>query len=140
MNHTHTHTTAPRSLVWRYFSLNEVFLDWLSTRLWCRVVSAAGCSSSAVKPTAQHTRRPAVTVDFPAAGRFEERETEASQHPDALLCSAPQPLRAARYVGEKLSDRTTSPARLGEIGWGRMKGGGGREREREECGAQRLFP
>lgn len=44
---------------------------------------------------------------------------------------APHRLRAARYVGEKLSDKTTSPARRGEICWGRMKGEG-REREREK--------
>lgn len=55
--------------------------------------------------------------------------------------SAPHPFRAAWYVGKKLSDKTTSPARLGETCWGRMKGGEGeRESVRDECRAQRLFP
>lgn len=106
-------------------STHEAPLDWLSICLWCYFVSGAGCSSSPVKHTAEHIGLLSESIFQQPKGFKKERQKLRSIQP---LCSTP--LRAPWYVGEKLSDKTTSPARLREmVGEDERRGEGGRERE-----------
>lgn len=110
----------------------QALSDWLSFLLWCCFVSGTDRSSSAVKTHGgvSRVRGPAVSEHFsqqPEKGfKKERRGAWQRRAPFALRLSQ---LRSA-YVGEKLSDKTTSPARHTARWWGRMKGdGGGRENE-----------
>lgn len=74
--------------------------------LWCCFVSGADCSSSPVKHAAEHIGLLSESIFQQPKGFKKERQKPPSVQP---VCSTP--LRAPWYVGEKLSDKTTSPAR-----------------------------
>lgn len=110
----------------------QALSDWLSFLLWCRFVSGTDRSSSAVKT---HS---GVACGAPlSASIFRSSPRKVLRKRDGEPGSVERRLRrnshsfARRtYVGEKLSDKTTSPARHTPGWWGRMKGdGGGRENE-----------
>lgn len=103
------------------------FLDGLSICLWCYFVSGAGCSYFPVKHTAEHIGLLSESIFQQPKGFKKERQKPPSIQP---VCSTP--LRAPRYVGEKLSDKTTSLARLrGKVGEDKRRGEQGGETERK---------